>query len=111
MISNIKDLEKREVIQLLDEAKVPIDWLGYKCIVTAIPIVIDAIYCNQKITLNEIFSEVAKKHRTTARKVECALRYVHENTRIKKVLNEEKLTTKSMLFLIAKLIMKKLHIE
>ncbi len=111
MIENLEQLEKREIMNLLNSALIPMDWVGYKYIVTAVPIVIDSIYYNERIILGELYKIVAKKHKTTPKKVECAIRYIHENTRISKVLNAGKLSNKSLLYEISKKIMKQLQLE
>lgn len=111
MIDNLEKLEKEKTMNFLNNALIPIDWLGYKCIVTAIPIIIISIYTNQKITLTNLYKYVARKHKTTATKVEAAIRYVHENTKINKYLNSNKLSNKTLLYEIAKCVMKSLQIE
>lgn len=111
MIDNLEKLEKSEIMHQLDCAGVPQYFIGYKYIVTAVPIVIDSIYCNQKITLESIFKEVAKKHKTTGKKVECAIRYVHENTRIAEFLNCSSVSNKKLLYILAQIVIKKLRIE
>ena len=110
MISNLIELEKSEVIQILRQAKVPANWLGYKSIVTAIPMVIDDFIGAEPNTLQHIYKEVAKKHKTTAQKVDCAIRYVHENTAISKVLGYEKISNKLLLYSIAESIVWKLKL-
>lgn len=110
MIENLDELEKREVMNLLDKAQIPKSWLGYKCITTAVPLVMDSNYCGQKIFLKDLYKEVAKKHKTTASKVESAIRYVHENTRIKKILGKEKISNGRLLFLIAEYIAVRLRL-
>lgn len=111
MVNNLDKIEKNEIKKILDSVSVPKYFVGYKYIVTAIPILIDAIYCNQPITLNELYLDVSKKHRTTPKKVECAIRYVHENTKIFEICNCVKLSNKSLLYSIADTIMQKLQSE
>ncbi len=111
MENNLEKLEKEKTRNFLNNALIPIDWLGYKCVVTAIPIIIDSICSDQKIVLKELYKVIAKYHKTTASKVECAIRYIHENTAINKYLKCNKLSNKTLLYEIAKCVMVSLHIE
>lgn len=110
MIESLEELEKNETMNILRQAKIPINWLGYKCIITAIPMIINDFNSTQASTLKNIYKEVAKKHKTTATKVECAIRYVHENTQISSFLGYERLSNKSLLYTIADMIMIKLRL-
>lgn len=71
-----------ETKNLLNRLNISRNWLGYKFLVTAIPFAISKELLEQKIVLKEIYKFVAKHHKTTPQKVECAIRYLHENTNI-----------------------------
>lgn len=110
MIESLEELEKFEIKTILREGRVPINWLGYKCIITAVPILISNFNSSEKFTLKNLYSEVAKKHRTTSSKVECAIRYVCENTYINKVFHTPRVSNGKILYLIADKIMTKLNL-
>lgn len=106
MIENIEELEKNETRKMLESFELPINWLGMKFVITAI----DKIASNEKVVMNDLYQYVAKKHRTTASKVNCAIRYLLENTDISQKLNCTKLTNQRLILLIAKRIIDKLNI-
>lgn len=110
MIENIEELEKKETRKMLESFELPINWLGIKFVITAIPYTIDKIASNEKVVMNDLYQYVAKKHRTTASKVNCAIRYLLENTDISQKLNCTKLTNQRLILLIAKRIIDKLNI-
>lgn len=110
MIENIEELEKNETKKMLESFELPINWLSMKLVITAIPYAIDKIASNEKIVMNDLYQYVAKKHRTTASKVNCAIRYLLENTDISQKLNCTKLTNQRLILLIAKKIIDKLNI-
>lgn len=110
MIENIEELEKNETKKMLESFELPINWLGVKFVITAIPYTIDKICSNEKVVMNDLYQYVAKKHRTTASKVNCAIRYLLENTDISQKLNCTKLTNQRLILLIAKRIIDKLNI-
>lgn len=95
---------------MLESFELPINWLGMKFVITAIPYAIDKIASNEKVVMNDLYQYVAKKHRTTASKVNCAIRYLLENTDISQKLNCTKLTNQRLILLIAKRIIDKLNI-
>lgn len=110
MIENIEELEKNETRKMLESFELPINWLGMKFVITAIPYAINKICSNEKVIMNDLYQYVAKKHRTTASKVNCAIRYLLENTDISQKLNCTKLTNQRLILLIAKRIIDKLNI-
>lgn len=110
MIDNLEELERREAMLLLNNAKIPCHWRGYKYIVTSIPIVIENLKAEKNLTLQEIYKEIAQKHKTTVTKVEAAIRYIHDNTNIKYFLGYEKISNKVMLYNLAENIILKLRI-
>lgn len=110
MIENIEDLEKNETKKMLEEFEMPTNWLGIKFVITAIPYTIDKICSNEKVIMNDLYKYVAKRHKTTASKVNCAIRYLLENTDISQKLNCSKLTNQRLILLIAKKIIDKLNI-
>lgn len=95
---------------MLESFELPINWLGMKFVITAIPYAINKICSNEKVIMNDLYQYVAKKHRTTASKVNCAIRYLLENTDISQKLNCTKLTNQRLILLIAKRIIDKLNI-
>lgn len=110
MIENIEELEKNETKKMLENFEMPVNWLGVKFVITAIPYAIDKICSNEKIIMNDLYKYVGKKHKTTASKVNCAIRYLLENTNISQKLNCSKLTNQRLILLIAKRIIDKLNI-
>lgn len=64
-------MEKRKIENLLDRLNIPLDNLGYRYLISALEIYTKDI--NTKITL--IYSQVAKKHNSTASRVERAIRH------------------------------------
>lgn len=110
MIESLEEWEKQETIKVLKQAEIPIHWIGYKFIVTAISIIIEE-WENPFLTLSNVCVKVAKKHKTTASKVECAFRYVIDNTEISKALGYKiRLSPKKLLFTIAGNIKQQLRI-
>ncbi len=110
MITNIEELEKEETKRLLNEFEIPQNWLGTKFIITAIPYVIDKFCSGEKSVMNDLYKYVAKKHKTTSSKVECAIRYFHENTDIASKFNISKVTNQRLILLIANRVIEKLNI-
>ena len=110
MITNIEELEKEETKRLLNEFKMPQNWLGTKFIITAIPYAIDKICSGEKLIINEVYKYVAKKHKTTSSKVECAIRYFHENTNIASKFNIPKVTNQRLILLITNKVIEKLNL-
>lgn len=110
MIENIEELEKNETKKMLESFEMPVNWLGVKFVITAIPYTIDKICSNEKVIMNDLYKYVAKRHKTTASKVSCAIRYLLENTNISQKLNCSKLTNQRLILLIAKKIIDKLNI-
>ena len=82
MIENSEELEKNESKKMLESFEMPVNWLGVKFVITAIPYTIDKICSNEKVIMNDLYKYVAKRHKTTASKVSCAIRYLLENTDI-----------------------------
>ena len=110
MIENIEELEKNETKKMLESFEMPVNWLGVKFVITAIPYTIDKICSNEKVIMNDFYKYVAKRHKTTASKVSCAIRYLLENTDISQKLNHSKLTNQRLILLIAEKIIDKLNI-
>ncbi len=110
MIENIEELEKNETKKMLESFEMPVNWLGVKFVITAIPYTIDKICSNEKVIMNDLYKYVAKRHKTTASKVSCAIRYLLENTDISQKLNHSKLTNQRLILLIAEKIIDKLNI-
>lgn len=110
MIENIEELEKNETKKMLESFELPVNWLGVKFVITSIPYTIDKICSNEKVIMNDLYKYVAKRHKTTASKVSCAIRYLLENTDISQKLNCTKLTNQRLILLIAKRIIDKLNI-
>lgn len=109
MIENFEELEKNEAKRILKDFNIPINWLGYKFAATAIPYVIEKICSDEKIVFRDLYKYVSQKHKTTANKVDYAIRYLHENTDIAKKLNEERLTNQTLLLKLADLVMQNLN--
>ena len=101
MIDNIKDFERAETRRLLNKYKMPINWLGYKYLITAVPIAIEKISLDEKIVFHKLYKRVAERHKTTPSKVEYAIRYLHENTDIAKRMNCEKVTNQTLIVNLA----------
>ena len=110
MIENIEELEKNETKKMLESFEMPVNWLGVKFVITAIPYTIDKICSNEKVIMNDLYKYVARRHKTTASKVSCAIRYLLENTDISQKLNHSKLTNQRLILLIAEKIIDKLNI-
>lgn len=110
MIENIEELEKNETKKMLESFEIPVNWLGVKFVITAIPYTIDKICSNEKVIMNDLYKYVAKRHKTTASKVSCAIRYLLENTDISQKLTHSKLTNQRLILLIAEKIIDKLNI-
>ena len=92
MIDNIKDFEKAETRKLLNQYEVPVNCLAYKYLVTAMPYAIEKVSSDEKINLGELYKEVAKKHKTTANKVNWVIRYLCDYTDIAKKIKVKKAT-------------------
>ena len=110
MIENIEEFQKNETKKMLESFEMPVNWLGVKFVITAIPYTIDKICSNEKVIMNDLYKYVAKRHKTTASKVSCAIRYLLENTDISQKLNHSKLTNQRLILLIAEKIIDKLNI-
>ena len=101
MIDNMKDFERAETRRLLNKYEVPVNWLGYKFLITAVPLAIEKISLDEKIVFKKLYKGVAEKHKTTASKVEYAIRYLHENTDIAKRMDCEKVTNQTLIVSLA----------
>lgn len=110
MIESLEEMEKTETKVILKEGEVPINWLGYKFIITGIPMLIEQFNSAEKCTLKNLYIDIAKKHKTKAQKVECAIRYVCENTSIHKVFDLSNVSNGKLLYLIADRIMTKFRL-
>lgn len=109
MIENFEELEKNEAKRILKDFNIPTNWLGYKFVATAIPYIIDKIHLDEKIIFKDLYKYVSLKHKTTADKVNYAIRYLHENTDISKKLNKENVTNQTLLLKVADLVMQNLN--
>lgn len=110
MIENLEELEQAEAKNALKEYEIPINWIGYKYIITGIPLVIKRIENNEKIIMQVLYKEIARKHKTTANKVCYAIRYLRENTNLKEKMKCGNLTNQSLFLMLAMFIMEKLNL-
>lgn len=62
---------EEHIKKILNKLGIQINWLGYKMWITAIKI----IATNENLQMEEVYCEVAKKHRSTRNKTERAMRY------------------------------------
>lgn len=67
-------MRKRKIEDLLDELKVPIGNLGYQYLKTAMEI----YSINNLINIDELYSVIAEKYKTTPSCVERNIRHIHE---------------------------------
>lgn len=110
MIENIIDFEKAETKRLLNKYDIPVNWLGYKYLVTAVPYAIEKICANEKVMLSELYKFVAKKHKTTANKVLYAIRYLFENSDIATKMERKKVTNQTLIINLAMILIEKLNL-
>lgn len=70
-----QDKINKRYSKIAKEIGIPINWKGYRFLNTAVHYVIEME--NEDYNLMYIYHYVAKKHKTTASKVERAIRYIH----------------------------------
>ena len=110
---NINKDEKSEQIkkiakQLLKEIGIKVNLLGFKYWQTALALVIED---EGKIVMMSLYCSVAKKHRTTAAKVERAMRYAYMDLNLKQIFKTDyPINNKALLFLLIDRIMNKIDI-
>ncbi len=108
---NINKDEKSEQIkkiakQLLKEMEIKVNLLGFKYWQTALALVIED---EGKIVMMSLYCSVAKKHRTTASKVERAMRYAYMDLNLKQIFKTDyPINNKALLFLLIDRIMNKI---
>ena len=110
IIANI-DLEEIKTIakQKLRYMGVKVHFLGFKYWTTAIYTIIDTEFNNeQELRMMELYYIVAKKHKTTASKVERAMRYAYKDIDLKKYFNVSySVNNTALLFLLKEAVMSK----
>lgn len=109
MIENIEYFEKSETKKKLLEYQIPLNWLGFKYLVTAIPYVIDKIQSNEKVVMGELYLFIGEKYKTSGSNVERVIRYVckqMENGNVKKI-ECKKLTNQTLIVDLAMSLMEK----
>lgn len=110
MIENIVDFEKAETKRLLNKYGIPVNWLGYKYLVTAVPYAIEKICANEKVVLGELYKFVARKHKTTSNKVLYAIRCLYETSDIASKMECEKVTNQTLIISLAMILIEKLNL-
>lgn len=100
---------KEEIIKnILTELQIPKSFLGFKYITTAVLCVIDM----ETFSVMELYKRVAKKHKTTASKVEKDIRYALEFCNAQEYFNVTyKVISKEFIELIKDKTLKKLSME
>ncbi len=101
--------------QILRDMGIKIHYLGFKYWITAIYITLDIELSNKpNLRMMELYYMVSKKHRTTASKVERAMRYAYETTTIdlKQYFNVTyTINNTALLFLLVEAVKDKLYIQ
>lgn len=105
-----EEKQKKEAQRLLNFFKIPLNWIGYKFTVTAVPYVIEKLELNEKLKMEELYKFIAKKHKTTDSKVNCGIRYLIENSEISGYLGKEKITNQSFILLFSILVKTNLEV-
>lgn len=99
--------------QLLKDIGIKLHHLGFKYWMTAINITLDIEFNNREsIRMMELYYMVARKHRTTASKVERAMRYAYATIDLKQYFKVSyTINNTALLFLLAEEIKKKLCVS
>lgn len=82
MINKIEDFIKFEARRALNKYGISSNYLACKYLVTAMPLVIEKLNSNEKIFLQDLYKDIARCHKTTANKVQYAIRYLCDFTDI-----------------------------
>ena len=87
---------EKEIRNILKRLGVNPSLLGYKYWITAVFYAVK----NQKYTMNDVYTYVAKKHRTSYSKAERALRYAMNEANVEILDYKNKLTNSSLLAIL-----------
>lgn len=72
---------EKHIKNILNELNIKPNWLGYKMWVTAVNLRLECDYSKMEL----IYFDIAKKHKSTTKKVEKAMRYVIDMTKREKI--------------------------
>lgn len=97
--------------QLLKDIGIKLHHLGFKYWITAIKITLDIEFNNREsLRMMELYYMVARKHRTTASKVERAMRYAYATIDLKQYFKVSyTINNTALLFLLIEEVKKKLY--
>lgn len=104
----MKDEIIREAKGILLEMNVNASWKGFRYLATAVYLKIQ----DEEVSTMKLYEKVAKKHRTTASKVERACRYVYDSRDFSKEFSSNhKITNSELINLLVEEVKKNLKIS